>query len=80
VRQSRLTSLVEALANVVVGYLLAVATQVLAFPLFGLEATLRQSRGIGAIFTLVSRAGLSAAADVRGGAQVDVLPVVGVTR
>ena len=53
-RQSRLMSLVEAVANVVVGYALAVWTQVLVFPLFGLEATLRQSLGIGAIFTLVS--------------------------
>ena len=53
-RQSRLMSLVEALTNVVVGYALAVWVQVLVFPLFGLEATLRQSLGIGAIFTLVS--------------------------
>ena len=53
-RQSRLMSAVEAVTNVVVGYLLAVATQVLVFPLFGLDATLRQSLGIGAIFTLVS--------------------------
>ena len=53
-RQSRLMSLVEAVANVVVGYALAVWMQVLVFPLFGLEATLRQSLGIGAIFTLVS--------------------------
>ena len=47
-------SLVEAVTNVVVGYLLAVWVQVLVFPLFGLEATLRQSLGLGAIFTLVS--------------------------
>ena len=53
-RQSRLMSLVEAVANVVVGYALAVWAQGLVFPLFGLEATLRQSLGIGAIFTLVS--------------------------
>ena len=53
-RQSRLMSLVEAMTNVVVGYALAVLVQLLAFPLFGLEATLRQSLGIGAIFTLVS--------------------------
>ena len=42
------------MANVVVGYGLAVWVQVLVFPLFGLEATLRQSLGIGAIFTMVS--------------------------
>ena len=44
-RQSRLMSLVEAVANVVVGYGLAVWTQVLVFPLFGLQATLRQNLG-----------------------------------
>ena len=49
-RQSRLMSLVEAVTNVVVGYALAVWVQLLVFPLFGLEATLR----IGASFTLVS--------------------------
>ena len=53
-RQSRMMSLVEAVANVVAGYALAVGVQVLVFPLFGLEATLRQSLAIGAIFTLVS--------------------------
>ena len=53
-RQSRLMSLVEAVTNVVIGYVLAVWVQMLVFPLFGLEATLRQSLGIGAIFTLVS--------------------------
>ena len=53
-RQSRLMSLVEAVANVVVGYGLAVLTQVLVFPLFGLQATLGQNLAIGAVFTLVS--------------------------
>ena len=56
VRQSRLMSLVEALTNVVVGYGAAVGTQLLVFPLFGVGATLRQSLGIGAVFTLVSLA------------------------
>ena len=36
-RQSRLMSLVEAVANVVVGYGVAVVTQLLVFPLFGLR-------------------------------------------
>jgi hypothetical protein len=47
-------SLVEATANVVVGYGLAVLTQMLLFPLFGFEATLRDNLAIGAIFTIVS--------------------------
>src|SRR5688572_13124547 len=51
---SRLMSLVEAIANVAVGYGVAVVTQTLVFPLFGLTATLPQDLGIGAIFTAVS--------------------------
>jgi len=53
-RQSRLMSLVEAGANVVVGYGLAVGVQLLVFPLIGLEASLGQSLVLAAIFTLVS--------------------------
>ncbi len=34
--QSRLMSLIEALANVVVGFWLAVFAQMIVFPLFGL--------------------------------------------
>jgi hypothetical protein len=53
-QQSRLMSLVEAMANVVIGYGLAVATQVLAFPLLGFETTLTQNLWIGAFFTVIS--------------------------
>jgi hypothetical protein len=42
VKQIRAMSALEALANVAVGYLLALATQILAFPLFGIAITLRQ--------------------------------------
>ena len=55
-RQSRLMSLVEAVANVVVGYGVAVVTQLLVFPLFGIEADLGQNLAIGAVFTGVSLA------------------------
>lgn len=37
--QSRWMSLVESVANVLVGYIVAVVTQVLVFPLFGWRAT-----------------------------------------
>jgi hypothetical protein len=53
-RQSRLMSLVEAGTNVVVGYGIAVLTQMAVFPLFGLNATIGQNLAIGAIFTAVS--------------------------
>jgi hypothetical protein len=53
-RQSRLMSSVEAVVNVLVGFGLAVLTQVLVFPLFGLHASLGEKVGIGAMFTVVS--------------------------
>ncbi|MDP1620512.1 MAG: hypothetical protein Q8K91_15980 [Hylemonella sp.] len=53
-KQSRLMSLVESLANVLVGYGVAVATQMLVFPLFGLAVTFTENLLIGLIFTVVS--------------------------
>lgn len=47
-------SLVEAIANVVVGYGVAVVAQILIFPVFGLQATLAQNLKMGAIFSAVS--------------------------
>ena len=53
-KKSPVMSLVESLANVAVGYGLAVVTQMLVFPLFGLHTTLAENLTIGAIFTAVS--------------------------
>lgn len=53
-KQSRLMSLVESIANVLVGYGVAVATQMLVFPLFGLAVTFTENLLIGLIFTVVS--------------------------
>lgn len=53
-KQSRLMSLVESGANVIVGYCVAVVTQILIFPVFGLHTTLAQNLKMGAIFTIVS--------------------------
>jgi hypothetical protein len=47
-------SLVESIANVIVGYGVAVVTQILIFPIFGLHTTLAQNLKMGAIFTIVS--------------------------
>ena len=52
--QSRWMSLVESATNIVVGFGLAVLTQVLVFPLFGLSVSLSENLGIGAVFTVVS--------------------------
>ena len=52
--QSRRMSLIEALTNVVVGYLVAVLTQLLVFPAFGLAANFGYNLSLAAIFTAVS--------------------------
>jgi hypothetical protein len=49
-------SFVEAITNVAVGYGVAVVTQILIFPLFGLHTTLGQNLAMGGIFTIVSLA------------------------
>jgi hypothetical protein len=53
-KQSRLMSLVEAATNVVVGYGLAIATQIVVFPWFGLQADLPAHLTIGLLFLIVS--------------------------
>ena len=53
-KQSRLMSLVEAVANVIVGYGVAVVTQILIFPILGLHTTLAQNLQMGLLFTGVS--------------------------
>ncbi len=52
--QSRRMSIIESLANVLVGYGVAVMTQAVVFPLFGLQTSLDQNMAIGMIFTVVS--------------------------
>jgi hypothetical protein len=52
--QSRTMSLIEAVANVIVGYGVAVAAQMMIFPWFGLSTTLGQNLQMGLIFTVVS--------------------------
>ena len=52
--QSRAMSAVEAVTNVFVGYGIAVVTQVLVFPLFGLTAPLGDNLLLGMVFTAVS--------------------------
>ena len=53
-KQSRLMSLLEAVANVIVGYGVAVVTQIVFFPIFGLHTTLAQNLQMGLLFTGVS--------------------------
>ena len=53
-KQSRTMSLVESVANVVAGYGIAVASQILIFPAFGLHMTMAQNLKLAAAFTLIS--------------------------
>ena len=46
-RQSRVMCLVEVVANVVVGYGVAVLVQIATFPVFGIAATLKQNLAMG---------------------------------
>ena len=55
-KQTRTMSMIEAITNVVVGYKLAIATQLLVFPLFGIEAALHEHLAIGLAFVAVSLA------------------------
>ena len=52
--QTRWMSLVEAVTNIVVGYGLAVITQIVVFPFFGLHASLTDNVLLAATFTVIS--------------------------
>ena len=52
--QSRCMSFVESVSNIVVGYGLAVLTQIIVFPLFGLHVSVGENLLIGCLFTAVS--------------------------
>lgn len=54
--QSRKASAVEAIANVLIGYGVAVLAQLAIFPLFGIHTSLSANFYIGAAFTGVSLA------------------------
>ncbi|MGZ9083851.1 MAG: DUF7220 family protein [Rhodoplanes sp.] len=46
--------MIDAIANVAVRYALAVLTQMLVFPIFGLQVSLSDNLAIGAAFTAIS--------------------------
>ena len=47
-------SFIEALVNVAVGFALAVTTQIVVFPLFGLSVSFAQNVGLAGVFTVLS--------------------------
>ncbi len=54
--QTRAMSFVEAVTNILAGFGIALTSQLMVFPVFGLVATLNDNLLIGAIFTSVSPA------------------------
>ena len=53
-KQSRRMSLIEAITKVVVGFLVALLTQIIVFPLFDLEVSTGEHLAPGGLFTLAS--------------------------
>lgn len=53
-KQTRKTSLIESVVNVLVGYGVALLAQIIVFPWFGLQVSMQANLLIGGIFTVVS--------------------------
>jgi hypothetical protein len=54
--QTRTQSLLESMANIAIGYLVALGAQLVVFPALGIAVSLEQNLLLGAIFTAVSLA------------------------
>lgn len=52
--QSRRVSFIEAIVNVLIGYWIALLSQLLIFPLYGVDLPLSQNAAIGVWFTVIS--------------------------
>lgn len=52
--QSRLESLMESITNICIGYCIALASQLVLFPLYGIRISLSTNLWIGFWFTLIS--------------------------
>lgn len=52
--QTKRHSLLEAIANIVIGYFVAVASQIIIFPMFGINIPFGDNFIMGILFTVVS--------------------------
>ena len=52
--QSRRNSLIESATNILIGYWCAVLTQLIIFPIMGIDVSLNKNLIIGLFFTLIS--------------------------
>ena len=53
-QQTRLESLIESIINIVIGYMVALLSQLMIFPMFDIHVSLTDNLLIGAWFTLIS--------------------------
>ena len=54
--QTKYQSLIESLTNILIGYLTALLSQVIIFPLFDIDVTFQDNLLIGLYFTIMSLA------------------------
>jgi predicted membrane protein len=52
--QNKKRSLLESLFNIGIGYIISISTQLVLFPLIGIETSFKQNLLIGVFFTLIS--------------------------
>jgi len=52
--QSRSASIREAIANIVIGYIVSIVAQLIIFPAFGIHVPIHANLWIGAILTILS--------------------------
>jgi hypothetical protein len=52
--QSKKHSLIESFTNILIGYCIAVASQIVVFPIVGVDASFKQNIEIGIYFTVIS--------------------------
>ena len=52
--QTKKMSLIETVSSVIIGFIVALISQLIIFPVFGIEVTLTENLLIGAFFTIVS--------------------------
>jgi len=52
--QKKSHSLIESLINVLIGYFIALAAQLIIFPNYGIHISMSDNLSIGALFTIIS--------------------------
>lgn len=52
--QSKKQSLIESIVNIVIGYFVAIVSQIMVFPMFGIHIPFKDNFLMGAWFTVIS--------------------------